>query len=135
MLRKAGADFKPVVFLFSDTQIKDESFLEDINNILNSGEVPNMFPQDERMQVRGGEGYARRHVSRQAFQGTALQTCPRCSLHAPVFATSRWHTRAACKRPAELALEAGTGTHRALRHAPVCCMTDYGGCAAAGCQA
>ena len=52
VLRKAGADMKNVVFLFSDTQIKDESFLEDINNILNSGEVPNMFPQDERMTVR-----------------------------------------------------------------------------------
>jgi hypothetical protein len=33
------------VFLFSDTQIKDESFMEDINNLLNAGEVPNMFPQ------------------------------------------------------------------------------------------
>ncbi|KAG2451278.1 hypothetical protein HYH02_003884 [Chlamydomonas schloesseri] len=51
VLRKAGADMKSVVFLFSDTQIKDESFLEDINNILNSGEVPNMFPQDERMTI------------------------------------------------------------------------------------
>ncbi|KXZ55711.1 DHC8 protein [Gonium pectorale] len=45
------AELKQVVFLFSDTQIKDESFLEDINNILNSGEVPNMFPQDERMTI------------------------------------------------------------------------------------
>ncbi|GLC47993.1 hypothetical protein PLESTB_000047400 [Pleodorina starrii] len=51
VLRRAGAEMKSVVFLFSDTQIKDESFLEDINNILNSGEVPNMFPQDERMQI------------------------------------------------------------------------------------
>ena len=51
ILRKAGADMKPAVFLFTDTQIKDESFVEDINNILNSGEVPNMFPSDERMQI------------------------------------------------------------------------------------
>lgn len=34
-------------------QIKDEAFVEDINNLLNAGEVPNMFPQDERMQVGG----------------------------------------------------------------------------------
>ena len=27
------------VFLISDSQLKDESFLEDINNILNTGEV------------------------------------------------------------------------------------------------
>jgi dynein heavy chain, axonemal len=25
-----------------------ESFLEDINNILNTGEVPNIFPADEK---------------------------------------------------------------------------------------
>ena len=39
VLRKAGADGTPTVFLFSDNQLKDESFLEDINNILNMGEV------------------------------------------------------------------------------------------------
>lgn len=50
-LKQAGADMKPTVFLFSDTQIKDESFVEDINNILNSGEVPNMFPADEKMGI------------------------------------------------------------------------------------
>ena len=33
------------------TQIKKESFLEDINALLNSGEVPNMFPYDERTAV------------------------------------------------------------------------------------
>lgn len=33
------------------TQIKEESFVEDINNLLNAGEVPNMFPQDERMTI------------------------------------------------------------------------------------
>lgn len=39
VLRKAGCDGTPTVFLFSDNQLKDESFLEDINNILNMGEV------------------------------------------------------------------------------------------------
>ena len=51
VMRKAGGEGKPCVFLFSDTQIKDEAFVEDINNLLNAGEVPNMFPMDERMQV------------------------------------------------------------------------------------
>ena len=39
------------MFLFNDTQIKLESFLEDINNILNTGEVPNLFAKDETAQV------------------------------------------------------------------------------------
>ena len=49
--RAAGAEGRPCVFLFSDSQIKDESYVEDINNILNSGEVPNLFPYDERAAV------------------------------------------------------------------------------------
>lgn len=44
----AGIEGKPVVFLFSDNQIVNESFLEDVNNILNSGEVPGMFAQVNR---------------------------------------------------------------------------------------
>ncbi len=43
----AGCENKKVVFLFNDTQVKDERFLEDINNILSSGVVPNLFGKDE----------------------------------------------------------------------------------------
>ncbi|CAH8497721.1 unnamed protein product, partial [Dicrocoelium dendriticum] len=42
-----GVDNKPTVFLFTDNQIVVEEFLEDINNILNSGEVPNLFESEE----------------------------------------------------------------------------------------
>ena len=48
VLRGAGTSSTPYTFLFSDTQIKNETFVEDINNMLNSGEVPNIFPSDER---------------------------------------------------------------------------------------
>lgn len=34
-----------------DTQIVEEEFLEDINNILNSGEVPNLFVGDDYEKV------------------------------------------------------------------------------------
>ena len=33
-----------VVFLFTDLQIKDEAFMEDISMVLNTGEVPYRFP-------------------------------------------------------------------------------------------
>eukprot|EP00736_Rhodelphis_marinus_P009962 Rmarinus@m.13206 len=46
LLMKAGGENQKTVFLFSDTQIIDESFVEDINNILNTGEVPNLFTPD-----------------------------------------------------------------------------------------
>ncbi|VDO08408.1 unnamed protein product [Rodentolepis nana] len=39
----AGVEDKPTVFLFSDNQILMEEFVEDLNNILNSGEVPGLF--------------------------------------------------------------------------------------------
>ena len=51
MLIKAGVDGKATVFLFSDNQIKEESFVEDINMILNTGDVPNIFAADEKADV------------------------------------------------------------------------------------
>ena len=48
---KAGVDNKPTVFLFTDTQVVEESFLEDINNILSSGEVPNLYSPEEFEEV------------------------------------------------------------------------------------
>lgn len=51
VLRLAGTGARPLVFLFSDTQIKYDGFVEDINNMLNSGEIPNLFPYDERVAI------------------------------------------------------------------------------------
>ncbi|KAJ3215607.1 Dynein heavy chain 6, axonemal [Dinochytrium kinnereticum] len=53
LYHSAGVEGKNTVFLISDTQIKHETFLEDINNILNSGEVPNLFEFDEREKILG----------------------------------------------------------------------------------
>lgn len=36
---------------FSIPQIKCESFLEDINSILNSGDVPNLYAADEQERI------------------------------------------------------------------------------------
>lgn len=44
-----GVKNKLISFVFSDTQIKDEQFLEDINNLLNIGTIPNLFSAEERI--------------------------------------------------------------------------------------
>ncbi|KAJ1549535.1 Dynein heavy chain 7, axonemal [Cladochytrium tenue] len=51
ILRSAGALGRPTIFLFSDTQIQQEAFLEEINNLLNAGEIPNLFAQDEKQEL------------------------------------------------------------------------------------
>uniref|UniRef100_T1J5R4 Dynein heavy chain ATP-binding dynein motor region domain-containing protein n=1 Tax=Strigamia maritima TaxID=126957 RepID=T1J5R4_STRMM len=54
VILKSGLRKRKMVFLFSDTQIKLESFLEDVNSILNSGNVPNIFPSDEMETIYQG---------------------------------------------------------------------------------
>lgn len=53
MLKKAGLEDKQTVFLFSDTQLVQETFLEDLNNILNSGEVPNLMKTQDVEEIAG----------------------------------------------------------------------------------
>ncbi|KAL7709827.1 dynein heavy chain cytosolic putative [Lotmaria passim] len=50
---------KPVLFFLSDTQLVKEEMLEDINNLLNTGEVPNlMLPEDVDQIVEAVRPYA-----------------------------------------------------------------------------
>ena len=51
LFRSAGMKGLKTVFLITDTQIKDEGFLEDIDSVLNTGEVPNLFAADEKQEV------------------------------------------------------------------------------------
>ena len=53
LFKMTGLENKPTTFLFNDTQVVDESMLEDINNILSSGEVPNLFPPEELEELNG----------------------------------------------------------------------------------
>ena len=54
MYRACGSAGKKTTFLFTEAEIKDESFLEVINSILTTGEVPNLIPKDE-LQVMASE--------------------------------------------------------------------------------
>ncbi|CAK9809640.1 Dynein axonemal heavy chain 1 [Anthophora quadrimaculata] len=50
-MMKAGVQGLFLVFLFSDTQIKDDSMLEDLNSVLNNGDVPNIYQVDEMEKI------------------------------------------------------------------------------------
>ncbi len=39
------------MFLITDSQIKEEAFLEDIDSLLNTAEVPNLFAADEKAEI------------------------------------------------------------------------------------
>ena len=51
MFFKTGLENIPTVFMFSDTQVSNEGFLEDINNLLNNGEVPNLFEAEDMSNI------------------------------------------------------------------------------------
>jgi len=46
LMRMTGAECNPTTFLINDSDIKFEAQVECINNLLNTGEVPNLFESD-----------------------------------------------------------------------------------------
>ncbi|NWU76504.1 DYH7 protein, partial [Onychorhynchus coronatus] len=54
LLKSAGVKGLKTVFLITDAQIKEESFLEDVDSVLNTGEVPNLFAADEKQEITEG---------------------------------------------------------------------------------
>ncbi|XP_071580099.1 dynein axonemal heavy chain 2 [Temnothorax nylanderi] len=47
-----GVENKPTSFLFNDTQVVEEQFLEIVNNMLSTGEVANLYKSDEIEDIK-----------------------------------------------------------------------------------
>ncbi|GLC77190.1 hypothetical protein PLESTF_001896200 [Pleodorina starrii] len=50
-IRTAGEKGKDTVFMFSDSQILDETMVEELSSLLNTGEVPNLFDASELISI------------------------------------------------------------------------------------
>lgn len=51
LYHKAGVKNIGTVFLMTDSQVADEKFLVLINDLLASGEIPDLFPEDEIEEI------------------------------------------------------------------------------------
>ena len=46
LMKKCGLDNQKMVFLMDDGQFQSEIYLEDINSLLNTGEIPHLYPNE-----------------------------------------------------------------------------------------
>ena len=51
MYKRAGLKGEGILFLFTDSQITDEKFLVLINDLLSSGEIPDLFPLEDKDEI------------------------------------------------------------------------------------
>mmetsp|Transcript_7015 Transcript_7015/g.5255 ORF Transcript_7015/g.5255 Transcript_7015/m.5255 type:complete len:118 (-) Transcript_7015:1393-1746(-) len=49
---ESGCEGTQNTFLMTDTQIMHESFLEDLNNILNTGEITNLYEKEDKDRMQ-----------------------------------------------------------------------------------
>ena len=89
LYKTLGLDNKKIVFSFSDKEIREESFIEDINNILNVGELTSLFTAEDEddnhseieMQLKKAKV---RDTSQEATHNFFIKRCKR-NLHLLLF--------------------------------------------------
>jgi len=51
MMFKTGINGTSIAFTMTDSQILKETFLEDLNNVLNTGEIPNLMLAEDKDRI------------------------------------------------------------------------------------
>ena len=53
-MKEAGIGGQGISFVMTDTQIIDETFIENLNNLLNTGEIPNLMIAEDKDEITNG---------------------------------------------------------------------------------
>jgi dynein heavy chain len=51
LFKSLGLDNKKMLFLLQDSDLKQEQFIEDVNNLLNVGELTNLFTDEDMEEI------------------------------------------------------------------------------------
>lgn len=71
---EAGCDGRQCTFLMTDTQIAYESFLEDINNILNTGEITGLYQKEDYDRMFSALSKVNQQMKRPETKDAVYQT-------------------------------------------------------------
>lgn len=53
-MKEAGFGGNQIAFVMTDTQIIFEAFIENLNNLLNTGEIPNLMLPEDKEEITNG---------------------------------------------------------------------------------
>jgi len=51
LLKKTGIEDTKCVFLLNDNQLKEVSFLEDVNTLLTTGDITSLYDSEEKLAL------------------------------------------------------------------------------------